>query len=102
MAVQVMVTTSLESEISWITGADATVTAKDFVSCNGGKPLSVTRTVRLVVVFASAPGGCHVNTPVTGSTAAPAGAPGSRLYVSVFAGISASVAELVIVSVIPA
>src|SRR2546423_736374 len=61
----------------------------------GGDPLSVTRMLTEYTPGPSVSSGVHANTPVTASTAAAAGTPGSRLNVKVCAGISESVAELV-------
>src|SRR5437867_2974215 len=49
----------------------------------------------------SASEGVQVNRPLVGLMAAPAGAPGSRLYVNDCGGVSESVAEFVTVSVLP-
>src|SRR5580765_5299850 len=91
MALQEIVRTSLDSETFW-TGGGATKTVNDFASSNGGIPLSVTRTVKLLVVFANVPSGVHPKTPFVALMPAPVGAPGSRLNVKVCA-TSGSVAE---------
>src|SRR2546426_3666702 len=56
------------------------------VSPSGGVPLSVTRTVAVLVLGVCAGVGVQVNTPVAELIAAPAGAPGSRVNVSVCGG----------------
>src|ERR1035437_2602907 len=71
------------------------------VALNGGVPLSVTFRVVRLVVFACATAGRHVKIPLFAFNTAPVGAV-SRLNVSVCAGVSESVATLVIVSVTPA
>src|SRR5258706_5658977 len=78
-----------------------TTTLKVAVALRGGAPLSVTRTVMLLVPGPWASDGVQVKTPLVESTEAPAGAPGSRLKVSAWAGRSGSVAELVKVSKMP-
>ena len=92
---------TLRSPISASTGAtfasSPTVTVIVSKSSSLGTPSSVTRTV-----MSKSPGPCvvvgvHVNTPPE-VIAAPVGAPGSRLKVSVLAGSSASVAVAVNVS----
>src|SRR5262245_56915439 len=75
--------------------ASLTVTVKLFTSLKLGTPSSVTRTVIVLVPGPFASLGVQLNTPLLGLMLAPAGAPGSRLYVNVFAGTSASVAETV-------
>ena len=65
------------------------------LSVSVGEPLSATRTVITFVPGAWLVEGVHEKTPVAGSILAPLGAPGSRLKVSTFAGISESVAVLV-------
>src|ERR1051326_3510389 len=67
-----------------------TVTVNVLVSLSGGEPLSTTRTVNVFVLGPCASVGVHVITP-EGEMAAPVGAE-SKVYVSVFAGISGSVA----------
>lgn len=101
MEVQPIVTTLPDTEMSAV-GAETTVTVKDFESSNAGVPSSVTRTVMALVVFTSEVVVAQVKTPLDEPTVAPAGAPGSRLYDSVFAGRSESVAEFVKVRVWPA
>src|SRR5438105_1630504 len=71
-----------------------TVTVTGFSSERLGVPLSVTRTLKVNVPGPWASVGVQVNTPVTGSMAAPLGAP-TRLKVSVLAGMSGSVAVAV-------
>src|ERR1051326_4783363 len=102
MAVHVSVMTSFETAADSISGRGATMTANDFASLNGGEPPSVTRTVIALLVPASASVVVQEKIPVTLSRAAFVGAPGSRLNVSVFAGMSASVAEFVTTRVVPA
>src|SRR5260221_13671947 len=72
------------------------MTVKLLVSLNGGLPLSVTRTVMTLVLGPCASVGVQVNTPVAESSVTPLGAATSE-NVSVFVGISGSVAELVTV-----
>ena len=78
-----------------------TMTLKLCVALIGGVPLSVTFTVVKLVVFACATAGRQVKTPLLPFSAAPVGA-ANKLNVSVCAGVSESVATLVIVSVTPA
>src|SRR2546423_15070881 len=60
-----------------------------------GDPLSVTRIVTRLVLGPCAAVGVQVKTPLVELILAPAGAPESRVYVSVWAGTSGSVAETV-------
>src|SRR2546425_468993 len=78
-----------------------TITVKDLVSLNTGEPLSVTRTVMLLVLGPWASVGVHVNAPDDPLIVAPDGAPGSRLNVNVCAGTSASVAVAVKLRSVP-
>src|SRR5262249_7086231 len=78
-----------------------TTTVKLFASLNAGEPLSVTRTMTLFVLGPWASLGVQLNTPVVALIVMPAGAPGSRLNVKVFAGTSGSVAVAVNDSVLP-
>ena len=70
-------------------------------SSKAGVPLSVTRTVTLNVPGPSASVGVQLKTPVCGSIVAPAGAPASRVNVSVSSGRSGSLAAAVNVSSVP-
>src|SRR6266446_8167896 len=74
------------------------MTVKLLVSLNGGLPLSVTRTVMTCVLGPCASVGVQVNTPVAGLRLTPVGAATSE-KVSVFVGMSGSVAVLVTVRV---
>ena len=56
-----------------------TTTVKLFASLKLGEPLSVTRTLIVLVPGPCDSPGVQVNTPVTGSRLAPVGAPGSKL-----------------------
>src|SRR5438477_362648 len=58
-----------------------TYTMNEFVALNGGDPLSVTRTVMLVMLGPCASVGVQVKTPLVGFTLAPVGNPGSKLNV---------------------
>ena len=58
-----------------------TTTRKLLVALSGGEPLSVTPTMMRAVPGPCASVGVQVNTPVTGSMVAPAGAPGASEYV---------------------
>ena len=78
-----------------------TTTVKLFVSLKLGTPLSVARTVITFVPGPCVSLGVQVNWPVLGLMLAPVGAPGSRLYVIVLAGTSASVAEALKVNGVP-
>src|SRR5690349_16139423 len=78
-----------------------TTMVKFFASLNGGEPLSVTRTVIVFVPGPCASVGVQEKIAAAASNVALAGAPASRLYVSVFAGTSGSVAVFVKVSVVP-
>src|SRR5580765_6990251 len=84
--------------MGWSTGAEFTsftVMVKNRAALRVPNPLSVTRTVIGFVLGPCASVGVQVNTPETGSIAAPTGAPASRLKVRVCAGVSGSVAETV-------
>src|SRR6266704_6939632 len=70
-------------------------------SLNGGVPLSVTRTVTVLVPGVCAGAGVQVNRPVKGLMAAPAGAPGSSVKVSVCGGWFVSIALAMKLSVLP-
>src|SRR5436190_5235654 len=85
-----------------IAGREKTVTVKDLASLWGGRPSSVTRTVNWLVVLASASVVGQLRRPLVELMLASGGAPGSRLKVSPFAGMSGSVAELEIVRMDPA
>src|SRR5712664_1495745 len=74
------------------------MTVKLLVSLSGGLPLSVTRTVTTLVLGPCASVGVQVNTPVAGLRLTPVGAATSE-KVSVFVGMSGSVAVLVTVRV---
>src|SRR5689334_14088661 len=78
-----------------------TITTNVFASLMGGEPLSVTRTVILLVAGPWDSDGIQVKTPPLALTAAPAGAPASRLNVSVLDGRSGSVAVTVNESNVP-
>ena len=77
-----------------------TTTVKLPVSLEGGEPSSVTRTVIRFVLGPCASVGVQVKTPFVELMLAPAGAPGSKLNVSVFAGRSSSVAVFVTTNVL--
>ena len=55
-----------------------TVTENVLVSLNAGEPLSVTRTVMLVIIGPCASVGVHEKIPLEAPMLAPLGAPGSR------------------------
>src|SRR5216683_1566672 len=76
-----------------------TMTVKFLVSLSGGIPLSVTRMVMTFVLGPCASVGVQVRTPVVESSVIPLG-PATKENVSVFAGISGSVAVLVTVKVV--
>src|SRR5260221_1705628 len=76
-----------------------TITVKLLVSLSGGLPSSVTRTVMTLVLGPCASVGVQVSTPVAESSVIPLG-PATRANVSVLAGISGSVAELVTLKVV--
>src|SRR5438552_360797 len=76
-----------------------TKTRKLLVALKGGAPLSTTRVVNTFVVGPWASAGVQVITPLAEITAL-VGAE-SRLYVRLLAGMSASVALLVTLSVVP-
>src|SRR5439155_18677512 len=80
--------------------ASLTTTVKLPMSLEGGEPLSVTRTVIRFVLGPCASVGVQVKTPFVELMLAPAGAPGSKLNVSVFAGRSSSVAVFVTTNVL--
>src|SRR5512138_2653288 len=75
-----------------------TTTTKESVTLMGGTPLSVTRTVSVLVEGPWSGSGVQLKTPLDESMVAPAGAPGSRLKARVWAGRSESVARTVKVS----
>src|SRR5262245_8191585 len=79
--------------------ASVTTTTKLFVSLNGGDPLSVTRTVTVLVLGPCASAGIQLNSPLA-VRVAPLG-PVNRLNVSVFAGRSESVAVIVKLNGLP-
>src|SRR5580765_5164420 len=108
-SVAVFVTTNvLNSLIIWSAGTvsrgawftSATTTMKLRVSLEGGEPSSVTRTVIRLVLGPCASVGVQENTPLVGLMLARAGPPGSKLKVSVLAGMSASVAVFVTTNVL--
>src|SRR3989442_7319136 len=70
------------------------------LSLKGGVPLSVTLTVTVLVLGACAGAGVQVNTPEE-LMAAPTGAPGSSVKVSVCGGWLVSVALAMKLSVLP-
>src|SRR5947199_185104 len=76
-----------------------TTILKLLVSLDGGAPLSVTFTVIRLVLGPWASVGVQVSTPLLGSRFTPLGAE-TKLKVNVLAGRSASLAELVTVSVL--
>src|SRR6266581_3049900 len=76
-----------------------TMTVKLLVSLSGGMPLSVTRTVMTLVLGPCASVGVQVSTPVAGLRLTPVGAVTSE-KVSVFVGMSGSVAVLVTLKVV--
>src|SRR6185369_4177943 len=78
-----------------------TVTTKLWVALRLGVPLSATMTVNGLVEFACVTNGRHVSTPLLAAIIALVGAV-SRLKVSVCAGTSVSVAELMMLNVTPA
>src|SRR4051812_31031974 len=78
-----------------------TVTVKLRTSLSAGDPLSVTRTVMLLVTGPCASVGVQENKPLLELIVAPEGAPGSRVKVSVCAGSSGSVAVAVKLRVVP-
>src|SRR6266550_788401 len=82
-------------------GLAATMTLNVLSSLAGGTPLSVTRTLMLLVIEAYFKDGVQVNTPLVALIVAPVGGLGSKLNVSAFAGTSGSVAEFVNVNVAP-
>src|SRR2546425_1205692 len=97
---------SVPSLIVWLaiaasTGAafaSLTTTLKVLLSLRLGVPLSVTRTVTVFVLALAAPLGFQLSPPLLALMVMPAGTPGFRLYVSVLAGTSASVAVAVSVN----
>src|SRR5882672_9550640 len=74
-----------------------TITTKLFVALNGGKPLSVTTVVMVLVLPACPSAGIQVMMPLV-SIPAPTGG-FSKMYVKVWTGISESAAVLVTISV---
>ena len=79
MALQVSITTLFERLMEAIVGRGRTITVNDFVSLKLGEPLSVTRTVIMLVVFASESAVFQTRRPLVDLIVAPEGAPGSRL-----------------------
>src|SRR2546425_13278688 len=102
MEVQTMVTTSFERAIDCINGRGTTVTLNDCVSLRGGVPSSRTDTEKVLVVLIKESVAAQLNTPLMGSMLAPGAVLDEILKARLFVGISASVAELVIKSVVPA
>src|SRR5260370_13950786 len=82
-------------------GADTTAIVNVFASLRAGDPSSVTRIVTVLVAGENPIGGIQAKTPLVALMVAPAGAPGSRVYVNELAGISASVAMAVSISRLP-
>src|SRR3970040_160729 len=78
-----------------------TITVTLPVALRLGTPLSVTRTVKTFVLGPVRSLVGHVMRPVVALMDAPAGAPGNRANVSVFAGKSGSVAVFVMSTVVP-
>src|SRR5262245_47103853 len=78
-----------------------TVTLNVLVSLKLGDPLSVTRTVTGLVLGPWASVGVQLTTPLPALIVIPAGAPGSKLYVSVLAGTSVSLPLAVTVKRLP-
>src|SRR5205814_2212146 len=97
-----MVTFPPETATDSITSGEATVILNDRAALRLGTPLSVTKTVTMLVEGGWLVGGVQVNTPLAASMVAPAGAPGAKLKVRMLAGESGSVAELVTVNRVPA
>src|SRR5262245_36587857 len=81
--------------IDWINGGDTSSTENDCVSLNGGEALSVTRTEMKLLLPGKERAGIQVNRPFVGFTAAPLGAPASRLNVNTCGGESKSKTEFV-------
>src|ERR1051325_8362563 len=82
-------------------GGPTTTRLNVFMSLAAGLPSSVTRTATALVPGAWALGQGPVNKPFVGLMLAPAGAPGSRVKKSFWAGASVSLAVAVKVSVLP-
>ena len=78
-----------------------TTTVNVLESLRAGEPLSVTRTVITFVPRPCASVGVQLNSPLVGLIDAPAGAPESKLKVSVCVGISESVAVTVKLAKVP-
>src|SRR6266481_9941277 len=76
-----------------------TVTVKELVALMGGEPSSVTTTVIVLTLGPCASLGVQLIAPVAGLIIMPPGGE-SRLKVSVFAGMSGSVAEAETLSVV--
>ena len=102
MVVHVTFTQSFVRLMPVMSGRGTTAMTKDFESDNAGDPLSVTVMEKLFVVSTSASLVSHENNPDDGSMLAPEAAPGARLKVSVFAGVSESVAEVEMLIRLPA
>src|SRR6266567_5274615 len=84
-----------------ICGAGNTLIRKARVALRFGVPLSVTRTVIMLVLPPCAPDGVQLNRPVNGLIIAPDGEGLSRLNVSVSGGKSGSEADAVKLRVCP-
>ena len=82
-------------------GRGNTTIEKLVVVLSGGLPLSVTRTVTLLVPGTGAPAVAQLKNPVVGLMTAPGGAPASSANDRVCGGLSASVAEAVRFTVCP-
>ena len=86
------------NEVNAIGESWPTITENAVLLLRLGEPSSVTTTVIVFVRLACPAEGFQVNTPVEGSMAAPAGALGPRVKVSLLGGWSGSDAAFVIVS----
>src|SRR5262245_27000620 len=98
-----------QASVSWLPerltalkrGGPSTITVTNSESLKAGVPLSVTRTVSVFVLGAGRPTVDHVNKPLVALMVAPFGAPEPRLYDNAWAGVSASVAFAVKLTICP-
>src|SRR5258708_1744079 len=102
MELQLIGIALLTSPILRNAGRETTVATNDFASLKPGAPSSVTRTVTLLVVFASVSAVTQTNSPLVGLIVEFPGAPASRPNVRLLGGLSGSVAEFVNIKTAPA
>src|SRR5690348_16316774 len=102
MALQARVAWPPVKETEEMVGRGCTTRVNDWEALSGGKPSSVTCTVKWFVVPAASSPGVQVKIPLAGSMPALAGAPAARLKVRKFCGRSESAALTTTVTGAPA